>query len=95
MESRRGFRDNRPLLWQYVCVAVIPDTHRLINTLTKRGFSADQAEAITHAIQEIDLSNVATKGDLRDLENRILKWMIPLMVGQAAVFGLIVKWLVG
>ncbi len=76
-------------------MVVLPDTHRLVGLLTERGFTADQAEAITDAIQEIDLSNVATKADLKELEIRILKWMIPLMVGQAAVFGLIVKWLVG
>jgi len=89
------FRDTAIVFWQSVRMAVISDTHRLINALTERGFSEKQAEAITGAIQQIDLSNVSTKADLKDLENRMLKWMIPLMIGQAAVFGLIVKWLVG
>ena len=88
-------RDNRPTLWHHVAVAVLPDTHRLVSLLVKRGFSPEQAGAITDVIQEIDLSLIATKSDVRELEIRIMKWMIPLMIGQAAVFGLIVKWLVG
>lgn len=52
-------------------MAVLPNTHRLVNTLTERGFSAEQAEAITDAIAEIDLSSVATKGDLAQLEARL------------------------
>jgi hypothetical protein len=64
-------RDNLGKLWHYLAVAVLPDTHRLVNILTERGFTAQQAEAITDAIQEIDLSGLATKTDLAELEARL------------------------
>lgn len=74
-------------------MAVITDTHRLIGFLQDRGFTRKQSEGVTEALQQLDLSKVATKADLRELEIRVLKWMIPLMIGQAAVFAFIVEWL--
>lgn len=59
------------ILWHYGDVAALPDTDRLVNILTERGFTAQQAEAITDAIQEIDLSGLATKSDLAELEARL------------------------
>ena len=90
-------RDKCGILWQYVPVAVaLIDTHRLVLDLKQEyGFDDKQAEGVAEAIKRIDLNHLATKSDLRELENRMIKWMIPLMLGQAAVFALIVKWLVG
>lgn len=34
------------------------------------------------------------KTELRDLENRLLKWIIPLMVAQTGLFAEIVQWLI-
>jgi len=80
-------------------VAIIADTHRLISTLTERGFSAEQAETEKDVIEEIDLSNLVTKVDLRDeirlFEVRFLKWLLPVLLGQVAAFALVVKWILG
>jgi len=71
------------------------DTHRLVNDLKSRGYSEQQAAGFAEALASLNVSeHVATKADLREMENRMLRWMIPLMLGQAAVFSLIVKWLV-
>lgn len=89
-------RDNLQYLCYLLFVPSIPiDTHRLISDLKQDfGFTEKQAEGVATAIKRIDLEHVATKADLRELENRFLRWMIPLLLGQTAVFGLIVKWLV-
>jgi len=80
-------------------VSVIHDTHRIVATLVEHGFTEQQATAVTEAIQEIDLSDLVTKSDLERqllaLKVDLLKWTIPLMLGQVAVFGLIVKWFIG
>ena len=80
-------------------MAIIADTHRLISTLTERGFSAEQAETEKDVIEEIDLSNLVTKVDLRDeirlFEVRFLKWLLPVLLGQVAAFALVVKWILG
>jgi ABC-type sulfate transport system substrate-binding protein len=47
---------------------VVRDTHKLIATLQKRGFSAQQAEGITDALRDLDASELATKADIRDLK---------------------------
>lgn len=66
-------------------VAII-DTHRLITHLTSQGFSAAQAEGIVETITEIDRSHLATKADLQDeirkLEIRMLKFLIPIIIGR-------------
>ena len=46
------------------------DTYRAVTMLKDRGFSEDQA-AMTEAIQAVDMSEVATKTDLRELELRM------------------------
>jgi hypothetical protein len=67
----------------------ITDTHKLISKLQQRGFSAQQAEGITAALQELDTSNLVTKADLRDalrdLELRIYKFMFAAMSAQTAL----------
>jgi len=70
------------------------DTHRLVERLRQQGFSDEQAEGITEALREIDLDRLASKSDLRELENRMLRWIIPLLVGQTALFATIVQWLI-
>lgn len=98
----RDLRDKRDSLWHCVSVpTLILDSHRLIETLKGRGFTIKQAEGISDALQEIDLSQLSTKTDVADLrselravEIRILKWVIPLLLGQTALFAVIVEWLV-
>lgn len=77
------------------------DTHRLIESLKQRGFSENQAEGITDAIQQIDLSQISSKADIAELKTEIrvvevkmLKWIVPLLLGQTALFAAIVGWLV-
>lgn len=44
------------------------DTHELVKDLKAAGFTDDQAEAVTRAVKqarEIDLSDLATKADLK------------------------------
>lgn len=66
-------RDKRRDLWQAIPVTVITDTHRLISNLTERGFTAQQAEAVIDAIQDIDLSEMASKEDILRLEHKLEK----------------------
>jgi hypothetical protein len=47
------------------------DTHRVVKRLTEAGFSPAQAETVTDVLQETrasDLSELATKGDVRALQ---------------------------
>jgi hypothetical protein len=59
---------------------VIRDTHKLIASLQKRGFTAQQAEGITEAIKEIDASALATKADLRELKIDLIKWLSGILI---------------
>jgi hypothetical protein len=61
---------------------VIRDTHKLIASLQKRGFSAQQAEGITEAIKEIDASALATKADLRELKIDLIKWLTGVLIAR-------------
>ena len=75
------------------------DTHELVKELKASGFSDDQAEAVTRAVQkdrEFDFSDLATKADLRtevanlrvemaNLKSDIIKWVIGIAFAQAAM----------
>jgi hypothetical protein len=72
-------------LWYNVSVpTVVLDTHRLISRLREHGFSEEQASGITEAIQEIDLTQLATRGDLRELELRMTVKLGSLIVAGTA-----------
>ena len=76
-------------------MVVLIDTHRLVNTLqNEHGFTASQAEGVKFAIQEIDLNHVATKSDIDRLRAELFKWLVPLLIGQVAVFTAIVSLLI-
>jgi hypothetical protein len=89
-------RDARPTSWHTIAVTTLIDTHRLINDLKQRGFTEQQAEGITQVIEAQDLDNLATKADLRSeihaLEIRTIKWAVPILLGQVAVFAAVVEW---
>ena len=63
---------------------VIRDTHKLIASLQKRGFSVQQAEGITEAIKELDTSALVTKADLkdalRDFEVRLYRFLAGVLI---------------
>ncbi len=75
------------------------DTHQTVKDLTAVGFSDSQAEALTSAlrrVQDVDLSNLATKADLAELraatkadlaelKAEMLKWFIGAAFAQAAI----------
>ena len=68
---------------------LVIDTYKVIKRLQERGFTKDQAEALVSVAQEIDLSALVTKADLRDAlrsqEIRIYKFMFAAMSDQAAL----------
>ena len=46
---------------------VTVDTHELVKQLVASyDFSEEQAEGVVHAVNRIDLSNLATKADIKD-----------------------------
>ena len=51
---------------------IIADTHKLIQNLQTKEFTKEQAEGVAHTLQELDLSELATKTDLAQLENSII-----------------------
>ena len=66
------------------------DTHELVKDLKASGFTDAQAEAVTRAVrlaQDLDLSNVATKTDVAELELRLIKWVTGVGVSAALAVG--------
>jgi hypothetical protein len=73
---------------------LIIDTHNFITRLKEAGMEEKQAEAIVDGIRSINLENVASKADLIKLKSDLLMWLIPLLLGQIAVFAMVVKFLI-
>ncbi len=72
------------------------DTHQLVKKLKERGFSEEQATGITEAVQEIDLSQLATKGDVQELtlamaklKSDLMKWNASMIAIGVAVLALL------
>jgi hypothetical protein len=66
------------------------DAHELVKDLKASGFTDEQAEAVTRAVrlaQDLDLSNVATKTDLAQIELRLIKWVIGVGVAASLAIG--------
>ena len=68
----------------------LTDTHRLMTHLTERGFSTQQAEALIEAVQEIDLSEVATKQDVTLIKHELekLELRLTLKLGTLTTAGI-------
>lgn len=75
------------------------DTHKAISRLKEAGFEETKAEAIVNSLKEVNLENVVTRADLRtaiaELKADLFKWLIPILLGQIAVFAAVVKLLLG
>ncbi len=75
------------------------DTHRLIEDLKSKGFTETQAEGVTETLKSLDLEHLASKADVKSeingLEIRLIKWLVPMLLGQIGVFAIVVKWLLG
>ena len=52
---------------------LIKDTHRLFQTLQSGGFTDEQAEALKVAFDSVDLSELPTKDDIKDLRVEMYK----------------------
>lgn len=79
-------------LWHGSCMTLpIANTHRVISKLQQHGFSEEQAVGITEALEEVDVSALATKLDLRDLKISLIQWMVTLMVALLAALVAIVQ----
>jgi hypothetical protein len=66
------------------------DTHELVKDLKASGFTDEQAEAVTRAVrlaQDLDLSNLASKTDLAELELRLIKWVIGVGIAASLAVG--------
>ncbi len=64
---------------------LVIDTNGIVKKLEQRGFSRTQAEGITEALKELDISMLATKSDLKDLELRLVKWIAGMLLAQGAL----------
>lgn len=74
------------------------DTYQFIHHLTNSGMEEVQAKAIAEGLQKVDLNHVATRQDVDALKLQIqtikidiLKWMIPMMLGQIGLTTLLIK----
>jgi len=56
------------------------DKYAVIQKLEKRGFSQAQAEGIVEALGEINVAQLATTHDLRDLELRLYKYFGGILI---------------
>jgi hypothetical protein len=71
------------------------DTHRFIEDLRAAGFSQEQAAGLTRALQRSDLNHLATRADLKaelkDLETRLVKWIVTVVGVAVAILALIIQ----
>ena len=58
----------------------VVDSNGMVKKLEQQGFSRAQAEGITEALKELDTSSLATKGDLKDLELRLYKYLGGILI---------------
>ena len=84
-------------------VAVAFDTYKMVKRPRDSGFTDTQAEAVTAAVQEAgmvdlahlatreDLQPFATKTDLAETKAEILKWMFGAMAAQTGLIVALVK----
>jgi hypothetical protein len=59
---------------------LVIDTNGIVKKLEARGFSRTQAEGITEALKELDVSMLATKADLKDLELRLYRFLAGVLI---------------
>jgi hypothetical protein len=83
------------------------DTHQTVKDLTAAGFTDTQAEALTQAlrqVQQIDLTDLATKTDIADLRREmatkaelaemkaeLIKWVVGVGFAQVAMILAVLK----
>ncbi|MBF0154224.1 MAG: hypothetical protein HQL64_10835 [Magnetococcales bacterium] len=69
-------------------VTVTFDTLKVVETLRSAGLTEEMAKGITHALKMVTdarLDELATKRDLVEAENRLVKWVAAMFVAQSAL----------
>jgi len=86
-----------------VMATLTMDTHRIVKRLKDAGFTDSQAETVTDIIAETravdfadvatkaDLAPLATKADVAELEVKIIKRLVPLLLGQTGLIVALIK----
>ena len=70
------------------------DTHKFVKTLKEAGVPESQAEAFSTAVREShEAAELATKGDLRELELRMTIKLSSIVIAGLGVLTLIFKFL--
>jgi hypothetical protein len=78
------------------------DTLRYAKRLKAAGFTDEQAEVQAEALSEAVRDSLVTKPDLsetetrirleiRDLHSNLIRWLVPMLIGQTAVVAALVK----
>jgi len=63
----------------------------LYDALKQAGVPDDVALKAAQSVSGSDLSHLASKSDLHQMETRIIKWNAGTMIAMTAIFGAIVK----
>ena len=82
--------------------ALAIDTLRYMKRLKAAGFTEEQAAVQAEALAEAIRDTLVTKADLvdsetrvrleiRDLHTNLIRWLVPLMIGQTAIVAAMVK----
>lgn len=74
------------------------DTHQTVKDLTAAGFTDAQAEALTQAlrqVQQIDLSDLASKADIADLRKDLAILRAELETKMAEHKAEVIRWVFG
>jgi hypothetical protein len=66
------------------------DTHAFASKLRTAGFDEGQAAAVTYAIRDIAMSNVATKNDVTNAVHSMTLRLGAMLAGAVAVLGVII-----
>jgi hypothetical protein len=78
-----------------VMATITLDTLKFAEKLERAGLPREQAAAIAEAqkdaFAEAMDSQLATKADLMEMENRLIRWSIGLALGQVAIIAALVK----
>lgn len=72
-------------------VTITFDKLAYIDKLKASGIAEDQARAQADALDMALRESVATKSDLVELRYELIKWFVPLLLGQAALIAAIIK----
>jgi hypothetical protein len=76
---------------------LVIDTNGIVKKLEQRGFSRPQAEGITEALKELDVSSLVTKADLElalaTQTTTIITWMFGALLAQGALVVALIQYL--